>query len=75
MNLSNTCPDIPDNWRGGFCATAKVLGGDKPISRATLYKYVKLGRRNGGIDCKPSRNGTMLFTGREIKRFWNAYPL
>lgn len=69
MNLVHVCPDIPDNWRGGITATAKILGLDD----GTVRKYAKLGRRNGGIDWKPSKSGKMMFSGKEIKRFWNEF--
>ncbi len=73
MNLSNVCPDIPDNWRGGVAATCRVLGGAKPISDETLRKYARLGRRLGGIDWKVSKSGRMMFYGAEIKRFWRTF--
>lgn len=66
MNLVNVCPNIPDNWRGGVTATARVLG----IDPCTLRKYAKLGRMSGGIDWAPSKSGRKQFSGREIKRFW-----
>lgn len=69
MNMVNVCPDIPDDWRGGISDVAKVLG----LSRDTVAKYAKLGRRNGGIDWKPSKSGRKQFTGREVKRFWREY--
>ena len=69
MNLVNVCPDIPDNWRGGIAATAKLLG----LSDDTVRKYARLGRRGGGIDWKPSKSGKMMFSGKEIKRFWNEF--
>lgn len=73
MNLAKVCPDIPDSWRGGVSATCKVLGGEKPISDDTLRKYARLGRRNGGLDWKPSKSGRMIFVGKEIKRFWQSF--
>ena len=71
LNLVKTCPDIPDNWRGGIGATAEILG----LDRSTVRKYAKLGKRNGGIDSKPKPNGKlgMIFYGREIKRFWHLF--
>ena len=69
MNLVNVCPDIPDNWRGGITATARLLG----LSDDTVRKYARLGRRNRGLDWKPSRSGKMIFSGKEIKRFWNEF--
>lgn len=73
MNLANVCPDIPDNWRGGVIDTCKILGGEKPISKTTLLKYARLGRRCGGIEWKPSKSGKMFFTGKEVKRFWHSF--
>lgn len=71
MNLVHICPDIPDNWRGGIMATSKILG----LSDDTIRAYAKLGKRNGGIDWKPKPNKKqgMIFTGKEIKRFWHSY--
>lgn len=74
MNLAKVCPDIPDDWRGGVAATCKILGGERPLSPTTLRKYAGLGRRGGGIDWRPSGKGKMIFSGKEIKRFWNAFP-
>lgn len=69
MNLVKVCPDIPDNWEGGFSDTAKILG----ICQTTLRKYAALGRRCGGIDWCVSKNGRKIFIGKEIKRFWMNY--
>lgn len=69
MNLVKTCPDIPDNWKGGISDTAKVLG----ISPDTLRKYADLGKYNGGIDWRPTKAGRRVFIGKEIKRFWHDY--
>lgn len=69
MNLVNMCPDIPDSWKGGMSATAKVLG----INRDTLRKYAGFGKYGGGIDWKTSKNGRKQFSGREIKRFWREF--
>lgn len=73
MNLRDTCPDIPDNWRGGVSATCRVLGGDRPLSANTLRKWARLGRRGGGIDWRPSGRGSMIFSGKEVKRFWREH--
>lgn len=69
MNLVNVCPDIPDTWKGGMSATARVLG----IDRDTLRKYANFGRRGGGIDWRPSKSGRKQFLGREVKRFWREF--
>lgn len=73
MNLRKTCPDIPDTWKGNVADTCRVLGDGKPISRHTLRKYATLGKAHGGIDYKPSKNGKMMFIGKEVKRFWHSY--
>ena len=73
MNLRNTCPDIPDDWRGGIMAACRILGDEKPVSDDWLRKKARLGRRCGGIDWKPSKTGKMVFYGKEIKRFWREY--
>lgn len=73
MNLTNVCPDIPDNWKGSITDTCRILGGDKPLSDNTLRKYAKLGKQQGGIDWRPSKTGKMIFSGREVKRFWNEF--
>ena len=67
--MTTTCPDIPDNWRGNRAQTARIL----QIDPTTLDVKAKLGRRCGGIDWIPKKTGRgKLFTGKEIKRFWNA---
>lgn len=71
MNLAKTCPDIPDNWRGNITDTCKILGEDKPLSRNTIRKYIKSGK-DGGIRCMISSNGRILFSGKEVKRFWHT---
>ncbi len=62
MNLVKTCPDIPDDWKGGMSDVCRLLG----ISWKTLDRYVKL----GNIKCRTSESDRKQFTGREIKRFW-----
>ncbi len=66
MNLVNTCPDIPDSWRGGITETSRILG----LHRNTISRLALLGRRYGGLDWKTSKSGRKLFTGKEIKRYW-----
>jgi hypothetical protein len=74
MNLRNTCPDIPDNWKGGISQVCRILGmPGKPLSRDTLRKYAEQGRRYGGINWIPGKNGRKLFSGKEVKRFWNSF--
>lgn len=73
MNLTKTCPDIPDSWKGNTADTCRVLGDGKPLSGNTLRKYARLGRRGGGLDWKPSKGGKMMFSGKEVKRFWHSY--
>ena len=74
MNLTNTCPDIPDNWKGGMSDVCRILGTTgKPISRNMLRKYAELGRKNGGIDWIPGKNGRRQFCGKEVKRFWFSF--
>lgn len=69
MNLVKTCPNIPDNWKGGMTAASKELG----IDRKTLSSYAKLGKRHGGIDWKLGKNGRKQFSGKEVKRFWESF--
>ena len=69
MCIVRICPEIPDCWKGGLSATARVLG----LHPDTVRKYANLGKRRGGIDWRPSKNGRMLFTGKEVKRFWYDY--
>lgn len=71
MNLRKTCPDIPDDWKGSIADVCRMLGDEKPISRRTVQKYIKLGRRNGGINAKQGTNGRLQITGREAKRLWS----
>lgn len=73
MNLTKICPDIPDSWKGNLADTCRVLGDDKPISANTLRKYAMLGKRCGGIDWRPAKSGKMVFTGKEVKRFWREF--
>ncbi|MDE6329502.1 MAG: hypothetical protein K2L83_02195 [Muribaculaceae bacterium] len=73
MNLTNTCPDIPDNWKGGMNDVCRILGRPgKPMSRETLRKYAELGKKFGGIDYTPGINGRRVFSGKEVKRFWKS---
>lgn len=69
MNLVTECPDISDGWKGGVGKVAEVLG----LSRITISRAADKGRRNGGIDWIPGRNGRRMFTGKEVKRFWRSY--
>lgn len=65
--ITNICPDIPDNWRGGRSATAKILG----ISVKTLDRHSAIGRYHRGIRYTINpRNGRRVYTGKEIKKFW-----
>lgn len=73
MNLTDICPNIPDDWKGGVAATARILGGDKPLSRTTIMKYASLGKHGGGLDRVMSKSGRVLFLGKEIKRFWREF--
>lgn len=72
MNIRNTCPDIPDNWKGNIAETCRILGNGKPISADTLRKYARKGRRNGGLEYTLSASGKMIFHGKEVKRFWRS---
>lgn len=69
MNLTKTCPDIPDEWKGGITDVAKTLG----LSQATIRKYALIGKRHGGLDYTLANNGRMRFAGKEIKRFWKSF--
>lgn len=73
MNLRNTCPEIPDDWKGGIADTCRVLGGEKPVTEDFLRKWARIGRRGGGIDWLPTKKGRMSFCGKEIKRFWREF--
>lgn len=68
MSPENSCPDIPDTWKGGRSATAKILG----IDPKTLDKYSLLGKKNGGIDWSLGKTGRKQFSGKEVKRFWQG---
>lgn len=73
MNLTRVCPDIPDDWKGGLSDVCKVLGlPNKPMSRETIRKYAALGKRFGGLDYLPGKNGRRVFLGKEVKRFWKT---
>lgn len=71
MNLRNTCPDVPDDWKGSITDVCRLLGDPKPISPKTVQKYIKLGRRGGGIEAKRGQNGRIQITGKEAKRLWS----
>ncbi len=66
MSLVNICPDIPDNWRGGVMDVSKVLG----LHKSTISKAANKGKSFGGIDWILGKNGSKMFTGKEVKRFW-----
>lgn len=71
MNLRKVCPDVPDNWKGGISDVCRILGEEnKPLSPKTIHKYIKLGRVNGGIDCKVGINGRLQIMGVDVKRLW-----
>ncbi len=63
MNLVKTCPDIPDDWKGGMSDVCKLLG----IAWKTLDRYVKLGKVNVTADAK----GYRKFSGKEVKRLFH----
>lgn len=65
-NRRNTCPDIPDNWKGGITDVARVLGDKKPVSLKTVKKYLLV----GGIKVKAGKNKRLQFSGKEVKRLW-----
>lgn len=69
MNLVNTCPDIPDDWKGGITEVAKILG----LDRKTLRRYADKGRKRGGIDWIPGKNGRKQFSGKDVKIFWHSF--
>lgn len=69
MNIVNTCPEIPDNWKGGVGKVSEVLG----LSTETIRRAAAKGSRNGGLDWIPGKNGRKQFTGKEVKRFWHSY--
>lgn len=64
MNLRKTCPDIPDDWKGGITDACRILGEGKPISDKTLRKHL------GSIRVTRRANGRIQLTGREVKRLW-----
>lgn len=67
MNLRNTCPDIPDSWKGGISDVARILGGDRPVSRQTVKKYIQLGK----LKARVGVNKRLVITGKEVKHLWN----
>ncbi|MDE6338541.1 MAG: hypothetical protein K2K97_01990 [Muribaculaceae bacterium] len=67
MNLVKTCPDIPDSWKGNISDVCRILG----LNYRTVRKAAEKGRRNGGIDWIAGLGGRMMFTGKEVKRFWH----
>ncbi len=72
MNLCKVCPDIPDNWKGSITDVCRLLGQEgRPLAQKTVRKYVKLGRRYGGIDSRVGMNGRVQISGKEAKRLWS----
>lgn len=69
MKLVKTCPDIPDDWKGGVTEVASLLG----MSRTTLLDKCSKKKRDGGIVWGTGRGGRKVFTGKEVKRFWKSY--
>lgn len=67
MNLRKTCPDIPDSWKGGISDVARILGGDRPVSRETVKKYIRLGK----LKARVGVNKRLVITGKEVKHLWN----
>ncbi|NDV46135.1 helix-turn-helix domain-containing protein [Paludibacter sp. 221] len=64
--MTTTMPEIKDNDRYPIGETAKILG----ICRDTLRKHTE----EGYIKCIYNRvNKRRLYTGAEIKRYWNSY--
>lgn len=65
MNLRNTCPDIPDDWKGSITDACRILGERKPISDKTFRK------RLGNIKTVRGANGRLQITGRQVKLIWS----
>ena len=61
MNLRKTCPDIPDDWKGGITDVARILGGDRPLSRQTVMRYIRLGHKNGGMKATLNASGFLPY--------------
>lgn len=66
MNLRNTCPDIPDDWKGSVTDVCRLLGDEKPISPKTVWKYI----RCGGVEPQRCANGRIRITGKQVKSLW-----
>lgn len=69
MNLRKTCPDIPDDWKGGMSDVCKILGESSPISPKTIKRRMKLGL----IQPERDSNNKLRFTGAEVKRLWTIF--
>lgn len=67
MNRRNTCPDIPDDWKGSVADVCRMLGGNKPIDRKTVVKYM----RQGDIEAEKGLNKHWRITGEQVKRLWS----
>lgn len=62
-------PNVSERGRYSIAQTTMLLG----ISRATLYRAIKLGSKRGGIDSSVRRdNGRRQIIGREILRYWRG---
>lgn len=69
MSLVNICPDISDNWKGGVCDVARVLGLSENTIRLATFKDI----RDGGLRFGVGKNGRKKFSGKEVKRFWREH--
>lgn len=68
MNLRNTCPDIPDDWKGGISETSRLLG----IDRKTVRKYTLRLRARCMVNAAPdSAAGRIRISGAEAKMIWH----
>ncbi len=62
--MTNKQPDVYPNGRYTPKETAKLLG----ISVSTIYRYIKA----NAIKAMVRPSGGLVFTGKEITRFWGG---
>jgi transposase len=60
-------PDFSERGWYRIKKAAEMLG----ISRRTVLRKAKLGRRGGGLDYKVGQDGYKKFLGKELLRFYN----
>lgn len=67
--MTNEPPCVKGNGLYSVSDAMRLLG----LKKDKMYRAIKLGARDGGIDAKPRRdNGRLQITGKEILRYWRG---